>query len=124
MANTKPVFDPANVEVVNLVTIPLLKKQDDKPIYVIFEGPIYKGKEMQAAEGKKQMEPAHLARIINMETGEQMEIICNEVMKGSLNDTYPDNGYVGKAFMITQMKVEGKRYKNYSIKEIKNPFAK
>lgn len=125
MANQdKKAFNPADLATVKLVTIPLLKKEDNTPIYVVITGAIFKGKDMPAAEGKAQMEPAHIARVIDLSTGEVMETICNSVMKSSLEEEYPNEGYINKAFKIVQVKVEGKRYKNYSIAEIENPLAK
>ena len=64
------------------------------------------------------MEPAMLANIVNLSTGEEMQTICNKVMESTLNEEYPDAGYVGKSFLIEQRSVPGKRYKNYRVAEI------
>ena len=110
-------FDPDAVKVVKNVTLPLLKKEDDTPIYIKSIGAIFKGKQVNGKDAEK-MEPADLMNIINLETGEEMQVICNSVMKSTFNEEYPGDGYIGKCFRVTQMKVEGKRYKNYSIAEI------
>lgn len=115
---TKAKFDPENVKIVQAVTLPILKKVDDVAIYVTIQTKIILGKEMPAKEGEKQQEAAHLCNVINLETGEEMQMIANAVLKGSLEEKYPDESYVGKSFKILQMKVEGKRYKNYSMFEI------
>jgi len=116
-ATTTTGFNPDEVKVVKNVTLPLLKKEDDRPVYIKSIGAIYKGKQVNGKEADK-MEPADLMNIVNLETGEEMQIICNAVMKSTFNEEYPDDSYIGKCFRVTQMKVEGKRYKNYSIAEI------
>ena len=65
------------------------------------------------------MEPAHLAPVINLETGEENLLIVAAVVKGNFDEHYPKNAYVGKAFELVKLgKREGKRYFDYSIKEI------
>ena len=103
---------------VKKVTLPILKKADGIAVFVEFTGPIFTGKELKGNGKDDQMEPAELANILNLETGEEMQIICNTVLKGTLEEEYPDQGYVGRKFRILQAKVEGKRYKNYTIEEI------
>lgn len=110
--------DAPQFEVVRKVTLPVLKKEDGKEIYVQFTSPIYRGKELKGKNSDK-MEPADLAQIIDLTTGEEMTLICNAVLKGTLEEEYPNEEYVGKQFAILQSKVPGKRYKNYTIKEIK-----
>jgi len=114
----KAAFDPSNVKVVKAVTLPILKKADDQPIFVTITSPIILGKQMAAKEGEAAQEPAHLCNVINLETGEEMQMIANTVLRGSLDETYPKESYVNKSFKIVQMKVPGKRYKNYSMFEI------
>jgi len=104
-------------KVVKNVTLPILKKEDGKEIFVQATGPIYRGKEIKAT-GDKKMEPADLMPVVDLTTGEEMLLIANAVLKGTLEEEYPDNGYVGKSFSILQTKVPGKRYKNFTIKEI------
>ena len=101
------------------ITFPVLKKADDIPIYVKITEPIFTGKEMQTKKGEDEMKPAQIARVVDLETGLVMEMICNAVLESTLNESFPDQGYVGKCFEITQhAKKEGKRYKTYSVWEI------
>ena len=109
-------------KVVKQVTLPILKKADNETVYIAVLGPIFQGKQVSGKDAEK-MEPAQLMNCCNLETGEECQIICNAVLKSTLEENYPDEGYVGKAFSIMQYKVEGKRYKNYKIAEIENPLA-
>jgi hypothetical protein len=118
MAKEIKKFDPANIKVVKNVTLPILKQEDGKTYYIKITGPIFTGKEIKG-EGKEAKEkPADLANIINLETGEEMQIIMNTVLKSNLEEMYPENGYVDKMFATTRSAIDGKRYKNYSIQEI------
>jgi len=130
MANEKtaaPATTPANPVsgfvpvVVKQVTLPILKKVDDVTAYVAITGKIFTGKQVSGKDAEK-MEPAQLANVVNLETGEECQIICNSVLKSTLEENYENASYVGKAFAITQYKVAGKRYKNYKISEIENPL--
>jgi hypothetical protein len=65
------------------------------------------------------MAPAELANVVDLETGEECQIIVNAVLRGVLDEFYPDAGYVGKAFQIVRhAKAAGKRYNTFSVDEI------
>lgn len=101
------------------VTLPLLKiKPNGAPAFVRFEAPMYVGKEIKGQEGKKKMEPATLAHVINLETGEECQIICPLLLRERLTENYPENAYVGKCFRVTLMREEGKKYNLVGIQEI------
>lgn len=115
------VFQPKRKK---LLTLPLLKFEKDKPRYIKFTGPIYLGKDMKQKEGDKKKEPAHLAEVIDLETGEQAQIIINAVPMSVLKENFPDNTYVGKCFAITrQTRKEGKAYDPFNVEEIEDPSA-
>lgn len=112
------------------VTLPLLKIQPEKPLYVTIVEPIFKakpqaGSRAEAAANKpegegaaKKKQPPELAHCIDLTTGEHCQIIIGTVLGAELRETYPDNSYVGKSFEIVQHKVQGKDYATYSITEI------
>lgn len=118
-----PVFVPTRKK---LLTRPILKFIKDEPRYVKFEGKIYLGKEMkQKAGDDKKKEPAHLADVIDLTTGELAQIIINAVPMSVLKENYPDDSYVGKCFAITrQSRKEGKAYDPFLVEEIEDPTAK
>ena len=107
-------------DVVKLVTLPLLKWKLDTPIYVTCRGAIFTGKKIVTGDPKKDAEkPADLMNVVDATTGRECQIIVGEVLRANLAEHYPDDAYVGKSFMLEQTKIEGKRYKGYSITEIK-----
>jgi hypothetical protein len=109
----------SRVKVVKSVTLPILKQADGVPYYVRVTGAIFLGKQLKGEGEEAKQEPAHLMNITNLETGEDMQMIANTVMKSSLEEEYPENGYVGKCFQIERKAAgAGKRYKAYSIQEI------
>lgn len=112
-------FDPKNIKVKKVVTVPVLTPVVDTPLYLKFTGPIYKGKELKGSEKNNKMEPADLAPVINLETGEENLLIVSAVVKGNFEEHYSKDAYVNKAFELIKLpKREGKRYFDFSIKEI------
>ena len=108
-AGTAPSF-----AVVKAVTRPVLKF-GVSPEYVRFEGPMYVGERL---EKSKYDDPATLAEVVNLRTGEQMIMICYKVLSTELTKHYPNDGYVGKDFEIRKVAADGKKYALWSIAEI------
>jgi|SRR5882672_2029137 len=105
-----------------LLTRPILKFIKDIPVYIRCEGAIYLGKEMKQQQGEKKKEPAHLADVIDLSTGEVAQIIVNAVPMSVLKENYPEDSYVGKCFAITrQSRKEGKAYDPFNVEEIEDP---
>lgn len=108
-AGTAPSF-----AVVKAVTRPVLKFGVSAE-YVRFEGPMYEGEKL---EKSKYDDPATLAEVVNLRTGEQMIMICYTVLITELAKHYPNDGYVGKDFEIRKVAADGKKYALWSIAEI------
>lgn len=119
MSEAKKTTTTLKFDVVKNVTLPLLKQQDDTTVYIQITGEIFTGKEMKGSGDKQKMEPADLMNIVDLETGEEMQMIANAVLKSTLEEEYPEAAYVGKQFAITRNSVEGKRYKTYKVQEIR-----
>lgn len=120
--NTPAPFVPKRKK---LLTRPVLKLVKSEPRFVLIQGRIYLGKEMKArgAEDKKK-EPAHLADVVDLTTGELAQIILNAVPMSVLNEEYKDFGYVGRCFEIMrQPRQEGKMYDPFKVEEIEIPDA-
>ncbi len=112
-------------KVKKILTRPLLKFAKDIPIHVLIEGKMYIGKEMRQKEGEKKKEPATLVDVVNLDTGEQCQVICSAVVKSVLNEEYSGDAYVGKAFRITKLgRAAGKSYDAYGVAEIEVPKSK
>lgn len=121
MSNEKSTFKPV---ILKAVTLPLFKQVDDVPMFLALSGAIYTGKDVKQAAGTVKMEPAELVKCVNLETGEEGELIVNAVLKSTLEESYPSEAYVNKAFQITRKaKTNGKRYHTYSVFEIENPLT-
>jgi len=123
MANAKK-FVP---KIIKRVTMPTLKLVPDEPVYVKITDPIYTAKERIAAEGKKKDErkPPKILNIINLETGEAMQLVAGVVVVSEITETYEKDSYVGLCFMITKGKKKaltgGRGYFTYEIAEIEEP---
>ena len=109
---------PAGFKVAKLVTLPLSKWKNDQPKFLQFDSEIFQGKELTVNKGKTEEKPADLANCVDLVTGEQVQIIVGAVLKSTMEEEYPQGGYVGKAFQITQHRDPGKKYNTYSIAEL------
>jgi hypothetical protein len=106
-------------KIVRNVTMPSLKLEIEKPYFVKVTGPYFTGKAQKPGKDGKAMEPATVLPIVNLETGEVAQLVMGAVLKGILDDSYPDDVYVGRAFrLVKHDKANGKRYFSYSVDEI------
>lgn len=117
--NAKVEFIPKRKK---LLTRPVLKWEVGKPRFIKIETAMHIGKEMKEKAGEKKKEPATLANVIDLSTGDLAQIIVNAVLKSVLNEEYPNDTYVGLCFSVTkQARVQGKQYDPFSIEEIEDP---
>jgi hypothetical protein len=100
------------------VTLPVLKLTPGEERYLQFITAMKIGKPVATVVGGKQMEPATIAEVVDLQTGEQGILICATVLQKELHENYPNDDYVGRAFAITVTKVPEKKYNLYSILEI------
>jgi len=97
-----------------LVTVPTLSLKDNEPKFLRIDAPMYTGKQIE--EGK---EPATLANVTDLDTGEQSTLIVNTVLHGILDEEYPNGAYVGLLFSIERLpKRQGKAYNGFKVFEI------
>lgn len=115
---TEATATPFKFTVKKHVTLPLFKWENNKPCYYRFDGPIEQGKPIKEKVGETKKEPAYLAPVTNLETGEQGEIILGTVLRGIMDEDYPDAAYVGKCFELVQKRITGKNYNSYGVTEI------
>lgn len=107
------------------VTLPTIKFEYEKPVYVKILGEMHVGK-VRLARGQTEPDPDKkpptLCHVIDLSTGEETQIILAEVLKSELSDAYPNHAYVGKGFeIVKQKRKEGKKYDPYMIAEIELP---
>jgi hypothetical protein len=98
------------------VTLNVIKLVPGQPRYLAFLGAMHVGKQIDDAK-----EPATLARVVDLDTGEEGQIICPTVLQQEMRGAYEGDSYVGKAFEIVTTKVPEKRYNLVSISEIAIP---
>lgn len=106
------------------VTLPVIKLAAGVQRFVHFDGPMHIGKDTGQVMNGKKMEPATVANVTDLETGEQGVLICATVLAGELRNAYPDDSYVGKGFAVTLIKVPEKKYNMYEILEIEPDEAR
>ena len=104
------------------VILPLFKWTNNVEKYYRIDSAIFQGQELAAGKNddpsKPRREPAFLAFVTDMETGEEGQIILGQVLRSTLNEHYPDNEYVGLCFAIEQVRDAKKDYNTYNLTEI------
>lgn len=109
----------AGFKIKKRVTLPLFKIVPNQELYIRCESAMFIGKEITEKDPKaKKKEPATLMQVTDLQTGELGQIICGAVLKGILNDEYPNDAYKGKCFAIEMHKIAGKDYNGYTVTEI------
>jgi len=113
---SESVFVP---KILKNITLPLIKPSIDVPVYIKITSEIFVGKAIKKAGDGKDMEAAKLVSCINLETGEESQIIVPSVLNGILTDDYPDAAYIGKGFkLVKHAKGSGKAYHAFSVAEL------
>lgn len=116
-------------EIARILTLPLLKmKPETGPVYIKFTAPFFVGKQIKEDDEKKKKEPPIMANVVNLSTGEMVQIMLGTVLQGILNDDYPEDDYVNRAFMLQLMEQKrgrsGGNYNTYKVAELKYPGCK
>ena len=118
-------FEP---KIIKRVTMPTLKLIPNEPVYVKILDPIFLAKEQKLKDGEKEKDrkkPPMLFNVLNLETGEAMQLVAGAVVQSEITESYPKDAYVGKCFMITKGKKKdlsgGRGYFTYEISEIEDP---
>jgi hypothetical protein len=108
-----------------LLTRPVFKLEIDKVRYFKIESPMHIGKDIKSrtpVDESKKKEPATLCDVTDLTNGELGQLIANTIIKGTLEENYPNESYVGLCFSIMKQKrQEGKQYDKFAIEEIEDP---
>lgn len=111
----------AKVKAVTLALVSLKSAGD--LVHVRFDSPFAMGKKLKGDDSKK--EAAHLAMVTDLDTGEEKQMIGPTVLRSTLEEEYPNGGYVTKCFEIENLgKKAGKGqsaegYNMFRIVEVK-----
>lgn len=97
------------------LTLPILSMSHEEVAYVKITSAMYKSHDASEEEGDKK--PMVLVQVINLESGEEMLLICHSLIEAVLNRDA--DAYVGKCYEIANApKVKGKKYRNIDMYEI------
>ncbi len=96
------------------LTLPQLKQSVNETVYIKFTSEMSESK-VPPKEGE---EPATVANVICLETGQEHVYIVPAVLKGVLEDEM-EGKYVDECFQVSKLpKPSGKRYNQYEIHNI------
>lgn len=113
--------------VVQQVTVPILKHDSNETIAVRLEQPIVEEDQIEYTMDPKTGEVTdqkykgkiNVGRVTELGSNQLMQYVFNAISASELRAAYPGNGYVGKSFLIKKLGVvAGKRYKEVQIIEI------
>lgn len=113
-------------KVLAVLTLPLVKLREGTTVYVKVTAPMKQADQLKNAKPDKDGKmptPPMLLNCINLETGEEIQIIPGTVLQDLLTDKYKFDGYVGKGFWIVVNEKKGggsgkSGYNTYTVKEI------
>lgn len=95
------------------VIVPVFPLEIDVPRIVTITAAAYLGEKVE-----KDKDPATLIPVVDPATKESGLLVANEVLKSTLEKSYPNASYVGKTFEITKLpKREGKAYNGFRLNE-------
>ena len=107
------------------ITLPTFSFKKRTEAYVKCMSEIYLGQELDEVKSDGTIEkkaPAHLMKIIDLETTTPCEMIVPTLLLSTFTEKL-DNDYVGRCFeiIVSAQPREGKRYKEVQVFEIKEP---
>lgn len=117
---------PAGFKSKATLSAKLWKWNDGEPKYFRIESAMVKKAAKVTGKDGKQREPATTCSVVDLTqpgSGSQT-LIMGAVLADLLNETYPNNGYIGKSFVATRYQQDGKRYKNFEVQELESTDAK
>lgn len=106
------------------VTLPTLKTQDGKPVYIkVLAAMVEKQTPKKNEDGTTRMGVITTMNVVNLETGELCCLVPGKALEQNLRDYKGGNqAYVGLCFEVCKYaKAEGKSWKAWSIHEIEAP---
>ena len=108
-------------KVARVLTKTLFKQEKDQQYFFLITSPILQGKKMtwdKMTEADNKREPAYLCDVIDLETGEEGQIICSHIQRTTLQTEYPNDGYIGRAFAMETSRDPKKDYNHCNVIEI------
>ncbi len=118
---TQPANLPTGYKAKKQVTLPSLSMKEGQTFALRFDTAMRVSEVMdKKTEGKKPRDPATIANVTDVATGEQYIFIVPSVVKSNLERDYKDESYVGCVFQITHKgkRKESQRYFDFAITEL------
>jgi hypothetical protein len=102
------------------VTVPILKLMPDQPVYIRAESAMELSKQVAGAKiAGQSMEPATILFCTNLDSDTECLLIVGTMLKSVIEESYPNQTYVGLCFEVTNHGRRGDRkYNAYSLTEI------
>ena len=102
------------------VTVPVLKLMPDQPVYIKVENAMEMSRQVAGAKVAGQsMEPATIMHCTNLDSDTECLLIVGTMLKSVIEESYPNQSYVGLCFEVTNHGKRGdKKYNAYSLTEI------
>lgn len=101
------------------VTMPTLNLAVNEPKVMRIDDAFRESKYQDPDPKKAKEKPATICSITDMQTGEVALLLVPEVMKKNIDESYPDQTYVGRIFCVQKLpKRPGKRYFDFEIAEL------
>ena len=102
------------------VTVPILKLMPDQPVYIKVENAMEMSRQVAGAKVAGQsMEPATIMHCTNLDSDTECLLIVGTMLKSVIEESYPNQSYVGLCFEVTNHGKRGdKKYNAYSLTEI------
>jgi hypothetical protein len=98
------------------VTRNLIKMENNREYYFKIQAPMHLGKQI---DDKK--EPATLLNVIDLETGEEGQIIVGSVLRDVFIENYPGDSYVDRCFEVVKFRDAAQKYNTYNLSEVADP---
>ena len=112
--NVKPI--KSSVYGRRTLTVPVLKMEDERVFRVKILDAFRESKAQNLADGKRQMDPATVCTVENLEDNKRYTLILNKVLHGVIVEAFPDNTYIGVSLeFVRHAKSKGKRYHTFSV---------
>ena len=101
-------------KILKQLVLPILQTKVDEPVYVKFvEKIVAKEKIEKDGAGVETKGEIFVAHIVNLETGEENHLVMGSVLLSTLFESYPDDSYVDKGFMVTKGAKRGTGARGY-----------
>ncbi len=111
---------PEGFKVKRTISAQVWKWADGDTKYARIETKMTLSKMKQQVEKGKTREPATICTATNLAVADSkpQTLIVGTVLRDLFNESFPNDGYIGKCFAMTRYQVDGKRYKSFRVEEI------